>query len=228
MARKGDLEKVKQIFAYVNQENISVEEMGVENNEVNQGKKPTLVDTNSGSYGKTPLILAAIGGHHQVCEYLISKQKANLEARNRLQKTALIFAASSNKLEVIKVLLQHKANVKAQDKYGNHAAYEAAFSGYLDALKMLVEEDEDVIELKGSGKTPLLAATLEGMVDVCKYLVEEKNANVNLRDGVGNTALECTTDAEIIKMLKKNGASCANANMFCANGAFKKRKIERK
>ena len=41
MSFKGDIEKIKQVFEYVKQERISVEEMRVKNNEVNQGKKPT-------------------------------------------------------------------------------------------------------------------------------------------------------------------------------------------
>ena len=67
MSGEGDLEKVKQIFEYVNRENIRVEEMGVKNNEVNQGKKPTLVD-HSCYNGSNPLILAALYGHHQICQ----------------------------------------------------------------------------------------------------------------------------------------------------------------
>ena len=66
LSRKGDLQKIKQIFAFVNEEHISVEEMGVKNNEVNQGNKPRLVDTNSGFNGSTPLITAVWFGHHQV------------------------------------------------------------------------------------------------------------------------------------------------------------------
>ena len=216
MSEQGDLEKVKQLFAYVNQENISVEEMGVKNNEVNPGKKPRLVDTNCGftpNSGSTPLISAAFYGHHQVCAYLITEQNANLEARDDDQFTALIHAASSNKTEVIKVLLQKNANVKAKSKCGIHAAYLAADYGYLEALKILVEKDEDVINLKGlNGETPLITASGWGNVDVCKYLVEEKNANVDLKDDTGMTALKHADDlhadrvyehAEIIKIFKK-------------------------
>ena len=108
-----------------------------------------------GFRGSSPLISAALFGHHHVCQYLIKKQKANLEARDDFQWTALIRAARSNKTEVIKVLLQYKANCKAKDKYGCHAAYWLAFDGNLDALKMLVEKDGDVIDLKGcDGDTP--------------------------------------------------------------------------
>ena len=204
MSEKGDLEKIKQIFTYVNQENISVEEMSVKNNEVNQGKKPTLVDTNSGSFGRTPFISAASRGHHQICKYLITEQKANLEARDDGQNTALIQAAFLNKPEIIKVLLQNKANCKAKDKYGGHAAYCAAMNGYLDTLKLLVENDGDVIDLKGlNEETPLIAASLRDEGDVCKYLVEEKKANTKLKDNDGKTALQYAYNQEIIEILKK-------------------------
>ena len=206
LSETGDLEKVKQIFSYVNQENISVEEMGVKNNEVNQGKKPRLVDCKcyTHGFGGTPLIYAAWFGHHHICKYLISEQQANLEARDDNQSTALIRAASSNKIEVIKVLLHHKADVKAMNIYGGHAAYCAAMNGYLDTLKLLVENDGDVIDLKGlNEETPLIAASLRDEGDVCKYLVEEKKANTKLKDNDGKTALQYAYNQEIIEILKK-------------------------
>ena len=205
MSRKGDLDKIKHIFSFVNEENISTEEMGV---------KTTLVNTNTGYRGRSPLIEAAIFGHHQVCKYLITEQNANLEARDDYQMTALIWAACSNKSEVIEVLLRNIANCKAKSKTGNHAAYYAAWYGNLDALKMLVEEDGDVIDLKGrNGETALIAASICGRVDVCKYLVEEKNANVDLKDDEGKTALDhisiqpTSTTMHIIKILIKGGFS---------------------
>ena len=205
MSSNGDLEKIKQIFAYVNQENISVEEMGVKNNEINQGENPRLVDTNSGFYGRTPLISAAKYGHHHVCQYLIKEQKANLEAMNDYQSTALFYAARFNKTEVIKVLLQYKANCTAIGKNGSQAAFWVASHGNLDALKMLVEKDGDVIDLKRwNGETPLIVASRKGMVAVCEYLVEEMNANVNLKDSFGLTALSYATNPVTIEILKKN------------------------
>jgi len=203
MARRGELDKIKQIFLYVNQENISVEEMGVKNNRFNQGKKPTLVDINAGYRGRSPLIEAAIFGHHQVCKYLIAELKANLEARDDYQMTALMHAVASNKTEVITVLLQHNASVKAKYPDDRHPAYYAAYNGHLNALKMLVEKDADVIDKGWNGETLLIAASRMSRVDVCKYLVEEKYANVNLKDDDGKTALEHAEDPEIIKSLKK-------------------------
>ena len=44
MSYKGDLEKVKQVFQCVIHENISVKEMGVQNNSLDKEKKPKFVD----------------------------------------------------------------------------------------------------------------------------------------------------------------------------------------
>ena len=178
--------------------------MGVNNNKVNQGKKPAIIDTNSGLFGRTTLIEAAICGHHQICKYLITEQKANTEARDYYQMTALIHAAYSNSLELIKELLQYKANCKARDKSGRHAVYLAACEGNLDALKLLVKNDGDVVDLKGlNGDAPLIAASKRGYVDVCKYLVEENKADIDLKDDWGKTALQYTCNPEIINIFKK-------------------------
>ena len=207
MSLEGNLAKIKQIFSFVDQENINVEEMEVENNVVNNGKKPRLVDTNCGCIptdGCTPLITAACSRHHQVCEYLITKQKANLEEIDDHQATVLIHAVDSmvENTELIKLLLKNNANVKAQDIYGRHAAYIAASNGYLNALKMLVENDEDMIDLKRyNGKTLLIAAIESRRVDVCKYLVVEKNANVDLKDNEGKTALQCAYDYALLNFI---------------------------
>ena len=207
MSLKGDLVKIKQIFSYVKEEKISVEEMGVNKNQVNLGKKLTLVDTNSGHLGSTPLMEAARFGHHEVCEYLITQENANLEAIDNDQRTALIIASSRNKTEVIKVLLQHKANVMARTKNGSHAAYLAALIGYPDTLKMLIEEDGAVINLKGlNGETPLIVASRRKRVDLCKYLVENENANVDLKDNNGKTAIQYAKTRYIIEILENYGA----------------------
>ena len=199
MSFKVDIEKVKQIFEYVKQENISVQEMGVENNEVNQGNKPTLVDTNSGYRGSTPLIEAAANGHHHVCDYLITVQNANIEAKDDDKRTALICAARNNETEVIRVLLNHKINIKAKSKGGFNAAYWAASNGNLDVLKMLIEKDGDVIDLKGWQREPRLIVGLrEEWVDVCKYLIEEKNTNVSLNNNDGDTASEYANMAKVV------------------------------
>lgn len=205
LSSKGDLEKVKQIFAFDNNENIRADEMEVTNNDVNHGKKPRLVDTNSGGNGRTPLMEAIVEGNDQICNYLIKEEKADLEVRDDDHQTALIYAANYNRTEVLNVLIDNGSNIKAQNRSGYHAAYRAACYGKLDILKMLLAKDRSVIDLKGpNGETPLIVAAIDGRVQVVRHLVHE-NAKVNLIDLSGKTALQHAMNFEIIEILKNNG-----------------------
>lgn len=170
----------------------------------------------------SPLIEAARKGHAQVVEYFISQHNADIDARNNYDSgynsytyydnqytttwTALMVAVDSNQTEVIKVLLRHNPDIRARDDCGYHATYIAACKGYVDALKMLLRKDRHVVDFRGpDGMTPLMAASSNyGRVAVCKYLVEQKNANVNLKDSFGLTALAYATNPVTIEVLKKN------------------------
>ena len=201
MSSNGDLEKIKQIFAYVNHQNIDIEKLRAKITESHQGFP-------------SPFMEAARKGHAQVCEYFISQENANIEARNDYNTasvfyynwTALMFAVDCNQTKVIKVLLRHNPDIRAKDNCGRHATYIAACEGHLGALKMLVRKDRYVVDLRGpDGMTPLIAASSRnGRVDICKYLVQQKNANVNLKDSFGGTALTYATNPAIIEILKKN------------------------
>ena len=164
-----------------------------------------------GSEGLSPLIKAASKGHDHVCEYLLTQQKPNIEARCDCQYTALILATFNNHIDVVKILLDHNANTKAKDFYGYHAAYYAALKGHFEILRILVEKDPDVIDLEGgSGRTPLITASKNCHVDVCRYLVTEKKADVNLQDEDGNTALcyaALENQIDIVDLLVNNGAN---------------------
>ena len=145
----GDLEKVKQIFKFVDQEKISGNEMDVKMNihgiswgplqsESARMSNPRLVDTSSGVDGKTPLILAAENGHIDVCEYLITYQMANLNANDNNHYSALIHASLNNQIEVTKVLVNHRININYQGAYT--AARLATQKGHLEVVKILEEK----------------------------------------------------------------------------------------
>ena len=97
---KGDLERIKQIFAYVNHQNIDMGKLRAKITESHQGFP-------------SPFMEAARKGHAQVCKYFISQQNANIDARNDYNTasvfcynwTALMFAVNSNQIKVVKVLL---------------------------------------------------------------------------------------------------------------------------
>ena len=141
MCKIGDLERIKQIFKCVDQQNLSRDAMGVKYHSPELVKIERLVDTHSGGCGQTPLMLAAKNGHVHVCEYLISHQRANIKTRDILNNSALIHAAWNNQIEVTKLLVKQNVDIMAQG--ASHAAYLAAREGHIEALNILVEKDKD-------------------------------------------------------------------------------------
>ena len=64
--------------------------------------------------GRTPLILASLHGHMEVCKVLIAAD-ADVEAVDKADKTPLAYAASRGHREIAKLLLDHGAEIEATD-----------------------------------------------------------------------------------------------------------------
>ena len=176
-----------------------------------KSKDSNLANCKFGDNGRTLFMEAALKGRVDVCEYLVKKQSANINARDHDESTALILAAYHNNLHAVKLLLNYDVNIKAKNKDGSHAAYIAALHGNSQILKTLVEKDKDVIDLRaGKGKTPLIGATMRSQFEVCKYLCEDMKADVNLQEDGNFTALTWAVfcnKIRIVDLLINNGAT---------------------
>ena len=97
---------------------------------------------------------------------------------------ALEAAATSNSLQIVKVLIAHGASVDAMDNYGYTALYLAAVNDHLDVVQYLVAHGADVnhVSRDKGGDTVLGIAAYAGHLDIVKYLVSA-GANINLPDG---------------------------------------------
>ena len=97
---------------------------------------------------------------------------------------ALEAAATSNSLQIVKVLIAHGASVDAMDNYGYTALYLAAVNDHLDVVQYLVAHGADVnhVSRDKGGDTVLGIAANNGHLDIVKYLVSA-GANINLPDG---------------------------------------------
>ena len=224
LSENGDLEKLMKLFKSLVAARICEVKFWVKTNTIENGKSPTLVETYSRYNGNTALILAAIHGHYHVYEYLMSQMaiymkdrelyedhhKLLVEARDHVQRTALIWAATNDHIDFVRKLLVNNVDIRALDKHGSHAAYWAARGGYLETLKLLVEKKTELSDLKVvNGMTLLMAAAKNGRLLVCIYLVTEKKADVNSQDDEGKTALSKAfenTNFPIAEFLFKNGA----------------------
>ncbi len=108
-------------------------------------------------------------------------------------KTALMWAAETGQVSVIRLLLQYGAQVDRSNPKGGTALMYAAVGGHVDAIRTLVEAGADPDHRVRHGWSPLLLATAKGHVDSVRALVE-LGADPKRRDVYGWTLLMHAAD----------------------------------
>ena len=143
---------------------------------------------------------AALKGDVVAIQKLIS-QGVKIDERNRGGMTALHVACGSNKIDVVKFLLNKGAAVNAVSKKKDNCL---RFTGDAAIVKLLLDEGIDVNNTNVYGETPLHRQARR--LKIVKLLVE-KGANVNVRDKNGRTPLHnAAEDFETVKYLVEHGA----------------------
>ncbi len=113
------------------------------------------------------LRLAALQGSTGIVKILV-QGKANWKGKN----LALIAAASTGELDVLRLLLDSGADVNGQDAQGSSPLSAACFGGHRDAVDLLLEHKADVNLADKSGATALMAATQGGYRDLAECLLK--------------------------------------------------------
>ncbi len=103
-------------------------------------------------------------------------------------ETALHFAASSNKLQVVDLLLRKGANIDAKDNLGKTALHIAVSEGRLETVKILLKKGANIKALENDGKTALHIAACDGKLEIIDFLLQ-KGADIEAQDNLGQTAL---------------------------------------
>jgi ankyrin repeat protein len=147
---------------------------------------PSLV-SKTDSYGATPLHWAAMNGHKEIVQLLLSnKAEVNLKVSDGT--TPLITAAIFGHREVVDLLLANGANVKARNSDGMTALHAAADKGYKEIADSLLANKADVNDRDSIGLTPLHYAAGYGHKDVVELLLA-RGASINAKDNQGATPL---------------------------------------
>ncbi|XP_076285654.1 uncharacterized protein LOC143211676 [Lasioglossum baleicum] len=128
----------------------------------------------------------------------------SINAKNNKGQTPLHYAAKSDKLEVVKYLIEEKgANVNVKDNNGQTPLHSAVDHGKLEVVRYLIEEKNANINVKdNNGQTPLHSAAKSDKLEVIKYLIEEKAANVNVKDNNGQTTLHTAAKSKKLEIVK--------------------------
>ena len=149
------------------------------------------VDVNAvSSYGITPLIAAAAGGHREAVELLL-KHNADATARDDLGKTALIHAMNTDNRRLTELLAKsNPAAINVPDNTGNTPLLYAAQKGNAENVRILLKYQANPdYQNPSTGASALIAATSKGHNKAATQLVSAANATLDLRDNTGRTAL---------------------------------------
>lgn len=101
--------------------------------------------------GESAMMLAAIQGHKEVVHFLIQKE-AQI---NHPGWTPLIYAATTGKTDVIKILIDNHAYIDSSSPNGVTSLMMAIRGGHVSAVRLLIEEDADVRVKNDAGETAL-------------------------------------------------------------------------
>src|SRR3569833_466918 len=156
--------------------------------------------------GCPPLYLAALNGHVDVVEYLLSyKELIKHDDKNAKGWSALRAALSGDHGEVSELLLGiDNIKVKKEDNDGWSALCQASGGGHFRAVSLLLNKHQvDVGEEDTDGFRPLYLAANAGHDMVVRLLIQ-KNAGVDAKSRGGLTALFAasnTGNAQVVERL---------------------------
>jgi len=145
--------------------------------------------------GMTPIMVASERGNSSAVHHLMS-MGANLMKQDTHGRTALMHACMGGHLECIHSLLgKAPETVDITDCEGWTALMAAAFGGHVEAIKLFlaslptVKASKLVNACDHHGSTALMKAAVQGFPDVIEVLTVVGNANVDIKDNLGHTAV---------------------------------------
>ena len=154
----------------------------------------------------TPLMAAADSGFTAIVNFLLDNN-ANVNAKDELGVTALVYAARKGNVDIVKLLLSRGALANIITKQGNTILNEilrvygdnlpnstnkesrSQFKkNILVILELLLEKGADINKQgnpSGSARTPIMWAALWKDLNLVKFF-KDKGADIYLRDQFGN------------------------------------------
>jgi ankyrin repeat protein len=159
---------------------------------------PDLVNSKDKN-GETPLEIAAMFGHKDMVELLLTKGADVNSKDTSCGRTPLHYAWNE---PIAELLLTNKSEVDARGKDGETPLFMAVNFGHKDVAELLLAHGADVNARIDDGETPLYAVQDIGTAE----LLLAHGADVYAKDKSGDTPLHEAWDKAITELLLKNHA----------------------
>ncbi|KAM3383806.1 hypothetical protein ACQJBY_008455 [Aegilops geniculata] len=143
-----------------------------------KGRPREAVEAARADGGMSALLIAAANEQLEVCSYLAGELRVDVDAADDKGRTPLFYAVMSEKIAVVKCLLDHGADPDKADEAGLTPLHAAAGIGDCEMIKLLLAKGAYVDPIAEEMGTPLHLATKEQQVGAMKTLLEH-NADCN-------------------------------------------------
>lgn len=161
---------------------------------------------------------AAEAGDLGKVRVLLEANPSQLEAKDNIEQTPLMFACRNLQLEVAYYLINKGANVNARNKYGLSVLCYAMDEDpkSISLVKQLIENGADVKMWEGDYEAPLHAALSNNNPEAMKLLIKH-GANPNINSDYGTPLQKqllnrVNPNERISKLLVENGARALEYN----------------
>lgn len=121
--------------------------------------------------GRTPLMLAALGGHTLIVKQLLDRA-ANPNEFDFRHESAIFYAVRGGNTEVITLLVDRGSRLRSRSLWGFSPLHLAIGLGLLSIVNTLLDEGADVSQSDGYGKIPLFIAVQNNDEAMVKLLLD--------------------------------------------------------
>ncbi len=168
------------------------------------GVNPALA---AGAPKRSPELFFAVGQRDAMGVKALLSSGVDPNSQNTLGMSALMIAAATGDVEIVKTLLEKGADVNFGSMFGSPLTF-AAFEGQADVMRLLLEKGADVAAKRPDQMTVLMLAARNGNPEIIRELIARK-ANVAAVDNNNSTALSYAARAgksEAVRVLLEAGA----------------------
>lgn len=140
--------------------------------------------------GRTPLWLAARGGHSEVVRILLEHEGTVHNIRDKDDCSPMDSAVKYGRAQVLRVLLSNDAVMAEAAEDKKRLLFLAARNNQVETLKVLLDQLDAKVNTQDDQGHSLLAFSASVVnIGTVEFLLQYPNIDVNLRDTVGRCAL---------------------------------------